>query len=83
MKIPRNHLGKIKTVLHGLQAAFVFLGFCLTIAVLVNGETDGRTKYYFALVRANPLFCAAVSFIKISGRRKMKNGVSEDYTYFG
>lgn len=50
MKIPRNQFGKIKTVLHGLQAAFVFLGFCLTAAVLVNGETDGRSKYYLALV---------------------------------
>ncbi len=49
MKLP--HLPKVKNALHGVQAFTIFLAWCVTIAVFTkSGKTDGRTKYYFALV---------------------------------
>ncbi len=51
MQLPHNYLQKGKNALHGLQGLVIFLGWALTIAVLVkSGRSDGRTKYFFALV---------------------------------
>lgn len=53
MQLPQNYLHKGKNALHGLQGLVIFLGWALTIAILVkDGPSDGRTKYFFALVSA-------------------------------
>lgn len=52
MKIPVSLQHKGKSYIHGIQGLIVFLAWALTIAVFTkDGKTDGRTKYYFALVR--------------------------------
>ncbi|EEH46552.2 uncharacterized protein PADG_02650 [Paracoccidioides brasiliensis Pb18] len=44
------HFPRMKMLLHGLQGFVVFLGWALTVAVFTrDGDTDGRTAYYFAL----------------------------------
>lgn len=51
MKIPPSYLRKAKNAAHAIQALTIFLGWCLTIAIFTqDGSTDGRTKYFFALV---------------------------------
>lgn len=51
MQIPQTHLQKAKAVGHALQALFIFIGGCLTLAVLTqDGGEGGQTGYYFALV---------------------------------
>lgn len=53
MQLPHNYLHKGKNALHGLQGLVIFLGWALTIAILVKeGPSDSRTKYFFALVSA-------------------------------
>lgn len=53
MQLPHNYLHKGKNALHGLQGLLIFLGWALTIAILVKeGPSDSRTKYFFALVSA-------------------------------
>ncbi|KAF2457307.1 hypothetical protein BDY21DRAFT_270091, partial [Lineolata rhizophorae] len=50
MKIPQSYVQKCKVVAHVFQLLFIFIGFCLTIAVFTKGgETGGPSKYYFAL----------------------------------
>lgn len=52
MKLPVFLQHKGKSYIHGLQGLIIFLAWALTIAVFTkDGKTDGRTKYYFALVR--------------------------------
>ena len=52
MQLPTQHLQKIKNVIHGIQGFTIFVSWALTIAVFTKpGHTDGRTKYFFALVR--------------------------------
>lgn len=54
MKLPQGFLHKGKTAIHGLQALVIFLAWALTMAILIQtGPTDGRTKYFFALVSAS------------------------------
>lgn len=51
MKIAASYLGKAKNAVHAIQALTIFLGWCLTIAIFTqDGSTDGRTRYFFALV---------------------------------
>lgn len=51
MKLPLFLVQKGKNYIHGFQAFVIFLAWALTIAVFTKtGKTDGRTKYYFALV---------------------------------
>ncbi len=51
MKIAASYLGKAKNAAHAIQALTIFLGWCLTIAIFTqDGSTDGRTRYFFALV---------------------------------
>ena len=53
MQLPTEHLQKIKNVFHGIQGFVIFVSWALTIAVFTkSGKTDGRTKYFFALVRS-------------------------------
>ena len=52
MKLPASLQHKGKNYIHGLQGLIIFLAWALTIAVFTKtGKTDGRTKYYFVLVR--------------------------------
>lgn len=52
MKLPASLQLKGKSYIHGLQGLIIFLAWALTIAVFTkDGKTDGRTKYYFVLVR--------------------------------
>ena len=51
MRIPQSSIQKIKTVVHIAQAALIFIGGCLALAVLTkDGKTGGQVGYYFALV---------------------------------
>lgn len=52
MRLPDNLLQKTKVVLHGLQGFVIFLSWAIIIAIFTkDGSTDGRIKYFFALVR--------------------------------
>lgn len=52
MKLPASLQQKGKNYIHGLQGLIIFLAWALTIAVFTKtGNTDGRTKFYFVLVR--------------------------------
>lgn len=52
MKLPVFLQQKGKSYIHGLQGLIIFLAWALTIAVFTkSGKTDGRTKFYFVLVR--------------------------------
>lgn len=51
MRLPENLLPKTKIVLHGVQGFVIFLAWAITIAIFTKpGSTDGRIKYFFALV---------------------------------
>lgn len=51
MHLPSLPQLKIKNYIHGFQGFFIFLVWALTIAVFTKpGNTDGRSKYVFALV---------------------------------
>ena len=51
MKLPDHFAQRAKTGLHALQGFVIFLAWAITIAVFTkDGTTDGRTKYFFALV---------------------------------
>jgi hypothetical protein len=47
-------LQKAKTVIHVIQALLIFIAACISIAVFTGGpgHTDGRSKWFFALVSA-------------------------------
>ncbi|KAG9776885.1 hypothetical protein KCU88_g4712, partial [Aureobasidium melanogenum] len=50
MRMPLDKHGRIKTVLHGVQAGILFLAWVLTIAVFTRkGHSDGRVGWYFGL----------------------------------
>ncbi|KAK2766075.1 hypothetical protein FQN54_007590 [Arachnomyces sp. PD_36] len=50
MQLPSPNLGRIKTILHAVQAFVIFLAWAFTIAVFTReGATDGRTGWYFGL----------------------------------
>jgi hypothetical protein len=49
-RIPQSYIQKCKIGLHFLQAFFIFVAGCLTIAVMTRGEIGGASKYYFAMV---------------------------------
>jgi hypothetical protein len=52
MRVPQSYIQKCKVAMHCFQAVFVFVAACLTIAVMTkDGEVDGATKYFFAMVR--------------------------------
>jgi len=56
MKIAASYLPKAKNAAHAIQALTIFLGWCLTIAIFTqDGSTDGRTRYFFALVSTYPI----------------------------
>ncbi|KAL8989663.1 MAG: hypothetical protein Q9169_008311, partial [Polycauliona sp. 2 TL-2023] len=51
MRLPENILPKAKIVLHGIQGLVIFLSWAIIISIFTkDGSTDGRIKYYFALV---------------------------------
>lgn len=51
MRVPQSYIQKVKIVAHVFQAIFVFVGLCITIAVMTKeGSTGGASKYYLALV---------------------------------
>lgn len=53
MRIPQTREQKIKAILHGAQAVFIFVAGCLTLAVMTKpGGLSGETGYMFALVRS-------------------------------
>lgn len=42
---------RVKNVIHAVQALAIFVAWAITIAILTKrGRTDGRLRYYFALV---------------------------------
>ncbi|EXJ79654.1 hypothetical protein A1O3_07934 [Capronia epimyces CBS 606.96] len=50
MRVPLDKYGRIKTIVHGVQAAILFLAWILTIALFTRkGHTDGRVGWYFGL----------------------------------
>lgn len=55
MQLPENFLQKAKVALHGVQGFVIFLAWAITIAIFTKpGSTDGRTRFYFALVQYLP-----------------------------
>ena len=53
LKIPTPSVnpGRIKNIVHGVQAFIIFLAWALTIAVFTKGGgIDGRSAWYWALV---------------------------------
>ena len=53
---PSFNPGRMKNVVHGVQAVLIFLAWALTIAVWTKGDgIDGRTAWYWALVSFLPL----------------------------
>jgi hypothetical protein len=51
MRIQQTQLAKTKAALHIAQLLFIFIGGCLTLAVLTeDGETGGSVGFYFGLV---------------------------------
>jgi hypothetical protein len=50
MRQSLSTLQKVKTGVHVAQGIFIFVAACLTIAVFTTGggQTDSRTKWYFA-----------------------------------
>lgn len=51
MQIEQDKLGKIKHVLHGIQAFVIFIAWCLTIASFTkSGDVGGQSGFFFALV---------------------------------
>lgn len=57
MKIGRPSVnpGRMKTIMHGVQAVLIFLAWALTIAIWTKGDgIDGRTAWYWALVYFAP-----------------------------
>ncbi|KAL9581798.1 MAG: hypothetical protein Q9203_005750 [Teloschistes exilis] len=56
MQFSENFLQKLKTILHAIQGLIVFLAWAITIAIFTKpGSTDGRTKFFFALVSSSAL----------------------------
>jgi hypothetical protein len=52
MKLEQDSLQKIKNYTHAVQGVLIFLAWVLTIAVFTReGSSDGRTGWYFGLVR--------------------------------
>jgi len=52
MRIATNRVQQAKVGLHCIQGLLLFIAAVLIIAVFTKpGETDGRAKWYFALVR--------------------------------
>lgn len=50
MRVPQSYIQKCKVVAHVFQGIFVFVGGCITLAVLTKGgDNGGATKWYFAL----------------------------------
>ncbi|KAF2012788.1 hypothetical protein BU24DRAFT_465147 [Aaosphaeria arxii CBS 175.79] len=50
MRVPQSYIQKCKVVAHVFQVLLIFIGGCITIAILTkDGETGGATKYFFAL----------------------------------
>lgn len=57
MQLPSPNLGRIKTILHGLQGFVIFLAWAFTIAVFTReGKTDGRTGWFFGMVYTLDIF---------------------------
>lgn len=56
MKLPGSlaNPGRIKNVVHGVQAVAIFFAWALTIAVWTKGGgIDGRSAWYWALVSSD------------------------------
>lgn len=52
MRLPDNILQKTKVGLHGVQGLVIFLAWAIIISIFTkDGSTDGRVKYFFALVQ--------------------------------
>jgi len=52
MRLQQDSLTRTKNFIHAAQACLILLAWILTIAVYVtSGSTDGRTNWFFALVR--------------------------------
>ncbi|ORY16190.1 hypothetical protein BCR34DRAFT_584643 [Clohesyomyces aquaticus] len=48
-RIPQSYIQKCKVTAHVFQVLLIFIGACITIAVLTKGDTGGATKFFFAL----------------------------------
>ena len=61
MKVNLPYVLKAKVVAHIFQGLLVFVAWAITFSILVSpGGTDGRSKYYFALV------CSLVVPVKLA-----------------
>ncbi|KAF2004502.1 hypothetical protein P154DRAFT_519362 [Amniculicola lignicola CBS 123094] len=50
MRVPQSYIQKCKVTAHTFQLIFIFIGLCITIAVLTkDGSSGGATKFYLAL----------------------------------
>ncbi|KAL5119073.1 hypothetical protein ACEQ8H_002997 [Pleosporales sp. CAS-2024a] len=50
MRIPQSYIQKCKVVGHVFQSVFIFVGLCLTLAVMgKDGTTGGATTYFLVL----------------------------------
>lgn len=48
-------LQKTKNAIHGVQGLFIFIAWAVMIGVFTrDGNSDGRSKYYFVLVSLVP-----------------------------
>lgn len=59
MRLPQSKLQNVKIGLHALQALLIFIAMCIMFALFAqadgkDGGSDGRNKYYIALVRSLP-----------------------------
>lgn len=51
MRVQQSKIQKGKTACHAIQGLLIFVAGCITIAIFTKeGTTDGRTRYFFALV---------------------------------
>lgn len=63
MRVQQSKIQKGKTAAHTLQAILIFVAGCITLAIFTkDGTTDGRTKYFFALVSV-ALSCSRTSLL--------------------
>lgn len=45
---------RVKNLIHAIQALAIFIAWAISIAILTKGgRTDGRVRYYFALVSSS------------------------------
>lgn len=51
MRVQQSKIQKAKTACHATQGLLIFVAGCILIAIFTkDGTTDGRVRYFFALV---------------------------------